>query len=157
MAKSKVAEIRPVAQNRKARYNYHIEDSLEAGIVLTGSEVKSLREGRASIGEAYAAEEDGELWLINAYIPEYGSAKHFAHETRRARKLLLKRKELARLIRAAEEKGVTLVPLSIYFNRRGIAKVNLGVARGKKDYDKRDTEKKRDWQRQKARILRENN
>lgn len=147
---------RVVAQNRKARHNYFIEDTLEAGLVLVGTEVKSLREGKASLVDAYAVEEGGELWLLNAYIPEYGSRGYSTHGERRARKLLLNRREVDRLIGATREAGVTLVPLSIYFNERGLAKAEIGLARGKKQYDKRETEKQRDWDRQKARILREN-
>jgi SsrA-binding protein len=117
--------------------------------------VKSLRQGRASIGEAFAVEKDGELYLINAHIPEYTAANRFNHPPRRDRKLLLRRRELSRLFAAVQQKGVTLVPLSIYFNRRGLAKVELGLARGKRQVDKRHTEKERDWQREKARLLRE--
>jgi SsrA-binding protein len=145
-----------VAQNRKARHNYLIEDTLEAGIVLTGTEVKALREGRASIGESYAAEEKGELYLINAHIPEYRQASiKMNHPPRRPRKLLVHKRELARLAGLAQREGYTLVPLSLYFNDRGIAKVEIGLAKGKRTVDKRETEKKRDWQRQKARLMRE--
>jgi len=145
-----------VASNRRARHDYHIEDSLEAGLVLHGTEVKALREGRASIGESYAGESDGELWLFNAYIPEYApGGKVFQHEVRRPRKLLIKGRERDRLFAEIEKKGMTLVPLSLYFTPRGIAKAELGLARGKQAVDKRETEKKRDWQRQKQRLLRE--
>ena len=144
-----------VAQNRKARHNYLIEESLEAGLMLTGTEVKSLRQGRASIGEAYAADERGELYLFNSHIPIYDAAGRFNHEPKRPRKLLLHRRELARLIGLIRREGYTLVPLSIYFNERGIAKVQLGLARGKRKADKRESEKRRDWQRQKARLMRE--
>jgi len=144
-----------VAQNRKARHNYLIEESLEAGLMLTGTEVKSLRQGRASIAEAYAADENGELFLFNAHIPIYDAAGRFNHEPKRPRKLLLHRRELARLIGLIRREGYTLVPLSLYFNERGIAKVQLGLARGKRKADKRETEKRRDWQRQKARLMRE--
>ena len=144
-----------VAQNRKARHNYQIEESLEAGLVLAGTEVKSLRQGRASIVEAYAADERGELFLINSHIPVYDPAGRFNHAPKRSRKLLLRNRELARLIGLIRREGYTLVPLSLYFNERGIAKVELGLARGKRKADKRETEKKRDWQRQKARLLRE--
>ena len=144
-----------VAQNRRARHDYIIEDSLEAGLVLTGTEVKSLREGRASIGEAYAAPEDGEFYLLNAHIAEYEAASRFNHEPKRPRKLLLHKKELARLIGRVQRDGYTVVPLRLYFNKRGIAKVELGLARGKRKVDKRETEKKRDWQREKARLMRE--
>ena len=143
------------AQNRRARFDYAIEDTLEAGMVLTGSEVKSLRAGGASITEAYATEEGGELWLINANIPEWKSATRFNHAPKRPRKLLVKRKELNRLAGAVKREGVTLVPLSIYFNERGRAKLELGLGKGKKKGDKRETEKARDWQRDKARIMRD--
>ena len=144
-----------VAQNRKARHNYLIEDSLEAGLVLTGTEVKSLRQGRASIVEAYAADDGGELFLFNSHIPIYDPAGRFNHQPKRARKLLLHSREMARLIGLIRREGYTLVPLSLYFNERGIAKVELGLARGKRKVDKRETEKRRDWQRQKARLMRE--
>jgi SsrA-binding protein len=143
------------AQNRRARYDYHILDTLEAGLMLTGSEVKSLREGHASIAEAYAAADKGELWLVNAHIPEWKSATRFNHEPRRARKLLVHKKELNRLAGAIKREGVTLVPISIYFNERGRAKCEIGLAKGKKKGDKRETEKARDWQRDKARLMRE--
>ncbi len=149
--------ITPIAQNRRARHDYFIEESMEAGLQLTGSEVKSLREKRGSIAEAYAGERDGELWLINAHIPEYKPAQRFGHEPRRWRKLLLHKREIERLIGAVKREGVTLVPLQLYFNERGIAKLQLGLARGKRKVDKRETEKKRDWQRQKQRLLRHNN
>ncbi|MDJ0951014.1 MAG: SsrA-binding protein SmpB [Alphaproteobacteria bacterium] len=146
---------RVAARNRKARHNYLIEDSIETGIVLAGTEVKALRDGRGNIAEAYAAEQDGELWLYNAYIPEYQAASQFQHETRRPRKLLLHRREIDRLIGRVQKDGMTLVPLDIHFNRRGIAKVLLGIARGKRKYDKREAEKSRDWRRQKERLMRE--
>jgi SsrA-binding protein len=145
---------RYAAQNRRARHDYLIEDTLEAGLVLHGSEVKVLRQGQASIAEAYANESDGELFLVNANIPEYSAAKHFSHQPRRPRKLLLHRKEMARLLGAIRREGMTLVPLSIYFNERGRAKVELGLAHGKRKADKRQAEKNRDWQRDKARIMR---
>ncbi len=145
----------PVARNRKARYNYLIEESLEAGLVLTGTEVKSLRKGRASIVESYAADKKGELFLFNTHIPAYQAAGRFNHEPKRARKLLVSRRELARLIGLVRREGYTLVPLSLYFNERGIAKVTLGLARGKRKSDKRETQKRRDWERQKARLMRE--
>ena len=146
---------RPIAQNRKARHDYLIESTLEAGLVLTGSEVKSLRRGRCSIGEAYAHEEGGELYLRNMHISPYEAANRLNHEPRRRRKLLVHRRELARLIGQIQRGGYTLVPLSIYFNERGIAKLELAVARGKRKADKRQSEKQRDWQRQKARLLRD--
>ena len=145
------------AENRKARFSYAIEDTLEAGIALQGSEVKALREGRAQIAESYASVEDGELWLINAYIPEFTQAttQAFSHDARRRRKLLVHRRELARLHQGVGREGMTIVPLKIYFNDRGRAKLLLGLAKGKKVADKRDTEKKRDWQREKARLLKQ--
>jgi SsrA-binding protein len=148
---------RYAAQNRRARHEYLIEEKLEAGLVLQGSEVKVLRQGQASIAEAYANESGGELFLVNANIPEYNAAKHFSHQPRRPRKLLLHRKEMARLLGAIRREGMTLVPLSIYFNERGRAKVELGLAHGKKKADKRQAEKDRDWQRDKARIMRARN
>ena len=143
-----------VAQNRKARHNYIIEGTLEAGLALTGTEVKSLRLGKASIAEAYAGDEAGELYLINANIPRYEPANQFNHEPKRPRKLLLHRREMARLREQIHREGYTLVPLQLYFNERGIAKVEIGLARGKRQIDKRESEKKRDWQREKARLLR---
>jgi len=145
---------RYAAQNRRARHDYLIEDTLEAGLVLQGSEVKVLRQGQASIAEAYANETAGELFLVNANIPEYSAAKHFSHQPRRPRKLLLHRKEMAKLLGAIRREGVTIVPLSIYFNERGRAKVELGLAHGKKKADRREAEKNRDWQRDKARLMR---
>ena len=144
-----------VAENRKARYNYAIEDTLECGIVLEGSEVKSLREGKAMIAESYATVEDGELWLINSYVPAYLQAKTFGHEERRRRKLLVSKRELARLWQGIGREGMTLVPLKMYFNEKGRAKLLLGIAKGKKQQDKRETEKQRDWARQKSRLLRD--
>lgn len=144
-----------VADNRKARFNYEILDTMEAGLALTGTEVKSLREGKANIAESYATEEGGEIWLINSYVPEYLQANRFNHETRRRRKLLLHKKEIGRLFAAVNREGMTLVPMKIYFNARGVAKLELAVAKGKKLHDKRETQKKRDWQRQKARLIRE--
>ena len=146
---------RLVAQNRRARHDYFIDENLETGVILTGTEVKSLRDGRASLQDSYAGEQAGELFLFNAYIPEYRAANRFNHETRRPRKLLVHRRELNKLLGAVRREGVTLVPLSIYFNNRGIAKVDLGLARGKRKYDKRETEKTRDWQREKARLMRD--
>ena len=148
---------RVVAENRKARYHYFIEDTIEAGIMLEGSEVKSLREGKANIAESYATIEGTELWLINSHILPYSQAKSaaYSHDPRRRRKLLVHKRERARLGRAIGREGMTLVPLKLYFNDRGIAKLLLGVAKGKKMVDKRETEKKRDWSREKARLLRE--
>ena len=147
-------ERRVVAQNRRARHDYFIEDTLEAGIMLLGSEVKSLRGGKASIGESYAADQGGELFLVNAYIPEYGGANQFNHEPKRPRKLLVHRREMGKLLGAITRDGMTLVPLDIHFNPRGIAKVLLGLAKGKRKGDKRETVKERDWQRDKARLMR---
>ena len=146
---------RVIAENRKARHNYDIIETFEAGIALEGSEVKSLREGKANIAESYASPEDGELYLINSSIQEYKQANRFNHEERRPRKLLMHKREIARLIGATEREGMTLVPLRLYFNDRGIAKVELALAKGRKMHDKREAEKARDWQRQKARLLRE--
>ncbi len=146
---------RNVAENRKARFNYEIIDTFEAGLVLTGTEVKSLREGKANIAESYASEEGGEIWLINSYLPEYLQANRFNHETRRRRKLLLNKREVRKLIGAVQREGMSLIPLRIYFNDRGRAKLELALAKGKKLHDKRETEKKRDWDRQKARLMRE--
>ena len=146
---------RTVAQNRRARHDYFIEDTLEAGLMLTGSEVKSLRQNRGSINEAYAGEQNGEMWLINAHIPEYRGASHFGHEPRRPRKLLVRRRELNRLLGSVRREGYTLVPLSLYFNGRGLAKLQLGLAKGKRNIDKRQSIKERDWQRSKARLLRD--
>ncbi len=146
---------RVAAQNRKARHDYFIEETLEAGIVLLGTEVKSLRAGGASIAESYAGPMNGELFLLNAHIPEYKAARHFGHEPKRPRKLLLKGREVGRLLGAVQRAGVTLVPLSLFFNERGIAKVQLGLAKGKRKLDKRETEKQRDWQRDKARLMRQ--
>ena len=143
-----------VAQNRRARHDYSIEEHVEAGMVLTGSEVKSLRAGKASIGEAYAGEKNGELYLINAHIAEYGPANRFGHDPKRARKLLVHRRQLGRLLGQVRREGYTLVPLAIYFNDRGLAKLDLGLARGKRKEDRREDIKRRDWERQKARLLR---
>ncbi|HRY24567.1 MAG: SsrA-binding protein SmpB [Geminicoccaceae bacterium] len=145
---------RSVARNRRAFHDYSIEDRIEAGLVLAGTEVKSLREGRATINEAHAGEMGGELWLFNAYIPEYKAGNRFNHETKRPRKLLLRRREIDKLLGAVKRKGMTLVPLSLYFSPRGFAKVELGLARGKKEYDKRHAERDRDWQRDKERLMR---
>ena len=144
-----------VAENRKARFAYEVIDTYEAGLALTGTEVKSLREGQANIQESYASAEGGEIWLINSYVPEYLQGNRFNHEPRRRRKLLLNKKEMARLSQAVEREGMTMVPLKIYFNERGRAKLLLAVARGKKLHDKRETEKQRDWAREKGRLLKE--
>ena len=152
--KKKDSGERVVADNRKARHQYFIESSLEAGVVLTGSEVKSLRTGKANIGESYAQAKDGEIVLVNSYIPEYTMANRFNHEPRRVRKLLVRKSEVRRLSSAVQREGMTLVPLRMYFNLKGRAKVELGLARGKKLHDKRETEKARDWARDKARLIR---
>lgn len=156
MAKKKTPDNNKlVAENRRARYDYAIEDTVECGLVLMGSEVKSLREGSANITESYANIEEGELWLINAYISLYAQAKTFGHEERRKRKLLVSKKELSKLWQGIGRQGMTLVPLKMYFNEKGRAKLLIGLAKGKKQADKRETEKKRDWQKQKARLLRD--
>jgi len=145
---------RTVAENRRARFDYHLDEIFDAGVVLLGSEVKSLRDGRASIQDAYATEQGGEIWLINSHIPEYHGANRFNHEPRRPRKLLLHKREVEKLLGAVERKGMTMIPLSIYFNSRGRAKVELALAKGKQTHDKRQAIKDRDWQRDKARLLR---
>jgi SsrA-binding protein len=146
---------RTVAENRKARFSYEVLDTIETGLVLTGTEVKSLRQGQANIQESYASAEGGEIWLINSYLPEYLQANRFNHEPRRRRKLLVSRREMAKLAQSVEREGMTLVPLKIYFNDRGRAKLLLAIARGKKLHDKRETEKQRDWSREKGRLLKE--
>jgi SsrA-binding protein len=155
VADSKRAEgTKTVAQNRRARFDYSIENTFEAGIVLVGTEVKSLRRGQASITEAYASDQGGELYLLNAHIAPYDSGKTFGHEPRRPRKLLLHRREISKMIGAIRREGMTLVPLSIYFNARGRAKVSLALAKGRRKADQRQAIKDRDWQRQKSRLLR---
>ncbi|NCU21060.1 SsrA-binding protein SmpB [Candidatus Falkowbacteria bacterium] len=144
-----------IAENRRARFDYAIESDLEAGIILTGSEVKSLRTGQSNIAESYASVEGGELWLINGYIASYKQAGVFGHEERRRRKLLVSKKELSRLWNAVGREGMTIVPMLMYFNDRGIVKLKLGIAKGKKLADKRATEAKRDWDRQKQRLLKQ--
>lgn len=145
-----------VAENRRARFDYHIEDVFEAGIALTGTEVKSLRFGEGSIAESYAEIRGSEAWLVNSNVPEFSHGNRYNHEPKRARKLLLHEREIAKLQGAVERKGMTLVPLSIYFNSRGRAKVELALARGKNTADKRNTIKERDWKREQARIMRDN-
>jgi SsrA-binding protein len=154
VARGGVKPRRVAAQNRKARHDFFIDDTIEAGIVLAGSEVKALREGRGNIVESYAGPSRGEMFLFNAYIPEYSPAARFNHEPRRPRKLLLHKREATRLNAAVRKKGVTLVPLSIYFNDKGVAKVELALATGKQKHDKREATKTRDWNRQRARLLR---
>ena len=145
-----------IAENRRARFDYAIESDLEVGIVLQGSEVKSLRQGQSNIADSYAAVEDGELWLVAAYIAPYAQAKTWGHEERRKRKLLCSKREVVRLWNASQREGMTLVPLVMYFNDRGIVKLKIGIAKGKKVADKRETSAKRDWNRQKQRILKQN-
>ncbi|MBV8939229.1 MAG: SsrA-binding protein SmpB [Alphaproteobacteria bacterium] len=151
---SKKSSGKTVALNRKARFEYAIEEEIEAGLVLTGTEVKSLRAGRANINDAFAGEREGELWLFNAQINVYEGGNRFNHDPKRARKLLLHRKQAGKLMGRVKTRGVTLVPLSLYFNSRGLAKVRLALATGKKEYEKRATIKERDWKREQARLLR---
>ena len=143
-----------IAENRRARFDYAIEDDLECGVALLGSEVKSLRVNSSNIAESYAGVDEGELWLVNSYIAPYEQAKTFGHEERRRRKLLVNRRELARLWSDTQRKGMTLVPLVMYFNHRGKVKLKIGIAKGKKNHDKRADQAKRDWGRQKQRLLR---
>jgi len=153
--KDKDDNFRTIAENRKARYNYEILETFEAGLELQGTEVKSLRNGKANIAEAYAGEMRNELYLFNGYIPEYLQANRFNHETRRPRRLLMHRREIDKLIAAVQKEGMTLVPLRLYFNDRGRAKLRIGLGRGKKLHDKRQTEKQRSWDREKSRLLRQ--
>ena len=146
---------RVAADNRRAKFDYHIEDTYEAGLALQGTEVKALRAGEASIKESYAEVRDGQVWLINANIPEYSHGNRLNHEPRRPRKLLLHSREIERMFGAVERKGMTLVPLSVYFNRTGRAKVELALAKGKQAHDKREAVKDRDWKRDKARLMRD--
>ena len=155
MAEKSERKLRVVADNRKARFHYFIDDTMEAGLALTGTEVKSLRSGKATIAESYADARQGEIWLINSNITEYLQAGRFNHAPKRARKLLLHKRQISKLIGAVEREGMTLVPLKLYFNDKGRAKVELALARGKKLHDKRETEKKRDWAREKGRLLRQ--
>jgi SsrA-binding protein len=146
---------RVAADNRKARFNYEILETVEAGIALTGTEVKSLRGGKATIGEAYAGPSGEEMFLFNAYIPEYLQANLFNHETRRPRRLLLHKRQINKLIGATQREGFTVIPLKVYFNDQGRAKVELGLGRGKKLHDKRQTERDRTWNRERARLMRD--
>ncbi len=155
MAQEKNPNRKLISENRRARFDYAIEDDLEAGIILMGSEVKSLRTGQSNIAESYASVENGELWLTNAYIAPYEPAKTWGHEERRRRKLLVKNKELARLWAATRREGMTVVPLSMYFDDKGRVKLKIGIAKGKKLHDKRATEAERDWNRQKGRLLKQ--
>jgi SsrA-binding protein len=155
MAKAEKRAIKIVSDNRKARFNYEIGEVFEAGISLTGTEVKSLRSGKSTIAESYADAKDGEIWLINSNIPEYKQANRFNHAPKRPRKLLLHQRQINKLAGAVEREGMTIVPLKLYFNEKGRAKLELGIAKGKKLHDKRETEKQRDWQRDKARLMRD--
>jgi len=155
MAAKTERALKVVADNRKARFNYAIGETFEAGIVLTGSEVKSMRTGKANIGEAYAGARDGELWLYNSNISEYRQAGRFNHAPKRPRKLLLHKRQINKLVGAVEREGMTVVPLKLYFNEKGRAKVEIGLAKGKKLHDKRETERKRSWQRERGRLLRQ--
>lgn len=155
MAKKAEPNRKLVAENRRARFDYSIEDTIEAGIQLVGTEVKSLRSGRANIAESYASTEKGELWLINATIPEYPPAGQFNHEPRRRRKLLVRAREMKKLAAAVDREGRTLAPLKLYFNERGIAKLEIALAKGKKAHDKREATKDREWKRQQGRLMRD--
>ncbi|MBD2841492.1 SsrA-binding protein SmpB [Erythrobacter rubeus] len=158
MARPKPPEFdkqKTVAENRRARFDYHIDEKFEAGLALQGTEVKALRAGEATIAESYAEVKDGEVWLINSNIPEYSHGNRLNHEPRRPRKLLLNARQIGKLFGAVERKGMTLVPLSIYFNGQGRAKVELALAKGKQAHDKRATIKERDWKRDKARLMRD--
>src|SRR5919106_1547609 len=154
MAEKPDRAIKVVADNRKARFNYAIEDTFEAGVAFTGTEVKSVRNGKATIAESYADPRDGEIWLVNANIPEYLQGNRFNHAPKRRRKLLLHRRQINKLIGAVEREGMTLIPLKLYFNERGRAKIELALAKGKKLHDKRETEKKRSWERERGRLMR---
>ncbi|ATQ68763.1 MULTISPECIES: SsrA-binding protein SmpB [Methylosinus] len=156
MAEKQTPNFKVVSDNRRARFDYEIGESFEAGLALTGTEVKSLRTGKATIAESYAhVDRHGEAWLVNATIPEYLSGNRFNHEPKRLRKLLLKQRELAKLAQGVEREGMTIVPLKLYFNERGRAKLQIALGRGKKLHDKREVEKKRDWGREKSRLLRD--
>jgi SsrA-binding protein len=155
MAAKAERRFKTVAENRKARFNYEIGETFEAGIALTGSEVKSLRAGKATIAESYADAKDGEIWLINSNIPESQQANRFNHAPKRPRKLLLHKRQINKLVAAVEREGMTIVPLKLYFNEKGRAKIEIALARGKKLHDKRETEKRRSWDRERGRLLRE--
>ena len=157
MSKSRLISFGRIAENRKARYNYEIKEKIQAGIILTGTEVKSLRLGKANISESYASDTNGKLFLINSNIPMYEAASNFNHEPTRQRELLVSKKERNKLLGLIKKEGVTLVPLSLYFNNKGFAKLDIGIAKGRKKEDKRESIKLRDWNRQKSRILKENN
>jgi SsrA-binding protein len=156
VAKDETPGRKVIARNRRATHDYFIDERFEAGIMLQGTEVKSLRDGRATINEAYAAEQGGEIFLINATISEYHGGNRFNHEPKRPRKLLLKKKEMARLAGAVKKKGQTIIPLSLYFNPRGLAKLEIGLARGKTTLDKRHSIKDRDWKREKEQLFKKN-
>ncbi len=156
MAETPKPNFKVAADNRRARYNYEVGEKFEAGLVLTGTEVKSLRSGKATIAESYAdVDRNGEMWLVNATIPEYEGGNRFNHEPKRPRKLLLKAREIAKLSQGVQREGMTIVPLKLYFNERGRAKIELALAKGKQLHDKRETEKKRDWAREKGRLMRD--
>ncbi len=144
-----------IAENRRARFDYFLEQSFEAGVMLTGTEVKALREGRANIAESYAATEGREIVLVNAHIPEYGPANRFNHEPRRPRKLLLHRKQIDKLLGSIQRDGLTLIPTKLYFNDKGLVKLELSLAKGKKNHDKREATAERDWKRQQGRLMRD--
>lgn len=154
MSANNEARYKIAADNRKARFNYEIMEDFEAGLVLTGTEVKSLRGGKATIAESYATVENGEIWLINSYIPEYLQANRFNHEPKRPRKLLLTKREMAKIEIAIAREGMTIVPLKVFFNEKGRAKIDIALARGKKLHDKREASKERDWKREQGRLLR---
>jgi len=154
--KAKTFAERLVAENRKLRYDYFVQEEIEAGIVLTGTEVKSLRKGRASIVDAYAGDIKGELWVMNVNIPEYEAGNRFNHEPKRPRKLLLHKKQVNKLMGQVKIKGLTLAPLKIYFNQRGMVKVLLALAKGKKEYEKRDATRDREWKREQSALLKNN-
>ena len=154
MATKPDRKLKVVADNRRARFNYEIGETFEAGIALTGTEVKALRQGRATIAESYADSRGGELWLVNANIPEYQQGGRFNHAPKRPRKLLLHKRQIDKLSGAVDREGMTIVPLKLYFNEKGRAKLEIAVARGKKLHDKRETDKKRSWDRERARLLR---
>jgi SsrA-binding protein len=155
MAAKVERKLRVVADNRKARFNYFIDETMEAGVALTGTEVKSLRQGKATIAESYADARNGEIWLINANIPEYLQAHRYNHLPKRPRKLLLHQRQINKLAGAVDREGMTIVPLKLYFNEKGRAKIEIALARGKKLHDKRETLKKRSWERERGRLMRE--
>ena len=155
MAEKNERPIKVIAENRKARFNYAVEDTVEAGIALTGTEVKSIRNGKSTIAESYADPKDGEIWLVNANIPEYVQAHRENHAPKRLRKLLLHERQIHKLANAVEREGMTIVPLKVYFNERGRAKIEIALAKGKKLHDKRETDKPRSWDRERGRLMRD--